>query len=195
MKMWLFLVVVVTLAGVLFWWQTTPEPSWTDEYIETLDKKPHTHGDFLVYIGSEKIDFSQDKYQSTAESIKSERVHLHDNKGDVIHFHAEGVDLQTFFSSLGFSLSEECLETDTGGKYCVDENNVLELYVNGQLVQNAPEYVANDEDRILLYYGPPNQPVLEQYLEEVSDLACMYSGDCPERGTPPPEECGLTCEL
>ena len=184
------------MGGIGFNYWNQPTTSWEDEIRTTdVEADSHDHGDFLVYLGTKKLDFTDDRYQSTASSTKSADVHLHDNKGDVIHLHADGVSLAYFFTSIGFTLTSECFTLDTGEANCIDEANVLELYVNGELYDDAPEYIINDEDRILLYYGTADQPALQQYLDEITDLSCMYSGTCPERGTPPPEECGLTCEL
>ncbi len=113
----------------------------------------------------------------------------------MIHLHAEGINLKVFFESLGFTLTNDCITTDTGDEFCSDDNNVFTLYINGQAHEDIVNYVVSDTDQIMLYFGEANPPGLEQYLAEVTDRACIYSGLCPERGTPPPEECGLTCEL
>ena len=52
-----------------------------------------------------------------------------------------------------------------------------------------------DEDKVLLYYGDHSRENIESWFEQISNDACIYSYTCPERGTPPPESCGLTCEL
>lgn len=191
------LIAGIVIGGTVFYlWTHDDSTSWTDQYEHEHDSEEfHVHADFLVYIGDEKFDFTQDKYQSTAKSLQSDKVHLHDNKGNVIHLHAEGITLGDFFTSLGFNLTNQCLVTDTKEEYCTDNDNTLTLYVNGKVLENIANYQIIDNDQILLYYGTSTNPNLQSYLSEISDLSCMYTGTCPERGTPPPEECGLTCEI
>ncbi len=155
----------------------------------------HIHADFLVIVNDTKVNLSGDEYMSKADKVLHPGVHLHDNKDDVIHFHARDITLVEFLSSLDITLTKDCL-TIADTTSCTSDEKSLLLFVNGQDQTDTVEnYVPQDNDRILLYYGIPNNPQLNSYLTEVTDRACMYSGTCPERGTPPPEECGLTCEL
>jgi len=155
----------------------------------------HVHADFLMILDSEKIDLTQDKYQSTVGDVKHPDLHLHDNQGNIIHRHAEGVTFGDFLHSINFSLIEECLTTDTGREYCADEDSILALYVNGDKYTPIDSYVINDADQTLLYYGENDTEKISEHLGSLTDEACIYSGTCPERGTPPPEACGLTCEV
>ena len=82
-----------------------------------------------------------------------------------------------------------------GNEYCTSTDSVFAVYVNGEQLQSVTTYVPNEGDQILLYYGVPDETVIADYLNEVTTDACIYSGTCPERGLPPPESCGLTCEL
>lgn len=155
----------------------------------------HVHGDFAFYVLDKKIDLTADKYQSTPESIKHPNMHFHDNIDTVIHRHAEGVTLGEFMSSLGFTLTNSCITMDTGVSYCGDEKNVLKLYINGKPERDIADYITSEEDRILLYYGDPQSPTIAAYQAAITEQSCMYSGTCPEKGTPPSENCGLTCEI
>lgn len=161
----------------------------------TAEEEVHVHADFLMYINDERMDFTDDKYQSALNHILHEDFHFHDNNDKVIHRHADGLTLADFISSIGYTLTDDCLTTDTGAQYCKDENKTLRLYVNEVVVSDTRSYIPQEEDRILIYYGEPNNTKIPQYLSEISNDACIYSYTCPERGTPPPESCGLTCEL
>lgn len=183
------------VGGFLTYWFLPEEPSWDQQIINGGSDEYHTHADFLVVINDEVLDFTQEKYQSRLGTIKDPDVHLHDNQGDIIHTHAEGVSMNQFLNSIGFMLTPSCLVTDSTQRFCVDESNALTLYVNGEPVEQPGDYVPLDNDRILLYYGPDNMTTVTNYLDSVTDEACIYSGTCPERGVAPPEECGLTCEL
>ena len=90
---------------------------------------------------------------------------------------------------------EDCLTIDTE-TYCTNETESVALFVNGERWSHSlKDYVPQDLDRVLLYFGTLEEALITTYLETVPDEACIYSGSCPERGIAPPESCGLTCEL
>jgi hypothetical protein len=159
------------------------------------DTEVHVHTDFAIYVNDQKLDLTADKYQSSLESEKSNDIHLHDNNDHVIHRHAEDITFAQFLNTIGFNLNNSCFVLDNGKEYCADDENILKLYVNGGEVLEPLSYVGQEEDRVLLYYGIPNNPNLQSYLDSVTDESCIPSGTCPERGTPPVESCGLTCDL
>ena len=159
------------------------------------EDKVHVHADFLVYINDKKIDLTDVKYQSSVEQILHKNVHLHDGEDKVVHRHAEGITFAEFLSSVGFTLTNDCLTTDTNENLCSNEGSVLTLYVNKQPYADITSYIPQEEDQVLLYYGAKDNPNLNQYLDSITDESCIYSGTCPERGIAPPESCGLTCEI
>ncbi len=181
--------VIALLVGGAVWYQRGMQLP------DTGAIEVHVHSDILVYIGDTRLRFTDEKYQSSAHHILNPDFHFHDGNDDVIHRHAEGLTLATFFSSLGFTLTDDCFTTDHGEQYCGNGKETLRLFVNGEIRPDIAGYVPEEADRILLYFGDPNNPNIPSYLSGISDRACIYSYTCPERGTPPPEECGLTCEL
>jgi hypothetical protein len=187
----LVLIVVALYGGYRYWYL----PSYIDAEV-TAGAEFHIHADFRVFIKDEPIDFSHDKYQTIPEQVIDGVSHLHDNVGELIHIHAERVTLGYFLQSLGLSLDEDCMHWE-GEDYCEDEENELLVLVNGEEVQNSGDYVVQDLDRILITYGNLNDEMVEAQYALVGDMACIYSGLCPERGTPPTEECvgglGTTC--
>lgn len=173
----------------------------------------HAHADFAVYINGEKANFAQEKYMSDENNSLAPFVHLHDGKGNIIHFHAQNIALHQFLSSIGWSFDEDCLTTDTNQTYCnqpstgwvtdgycfIDDTNqrvcvqptsgtnlgkTLKLYVNG--VQNAQmgNYIPKDLDRILITYGNETLEQIQTQINSVTNEACIQSGKCPERGSP-----------
>lgn len=161
----------------------------------TQDEEVHVHGDFRLYIGDERIRFTEDKYQSSGAATHHASLHFHDGNDEVIHRHADEVTLVEFFESIGMSLDNDCLTLDTGTAYCTNATGTLMLIVNNERTVDIENYIFAEEDRILIYYGDPTNPNIRDYTVGVTDLACVYSGTCPERGTPPTESCGLTCEV
>lgn len=130
----------------------------------------HIHANIKVMVDGKAIDFSQDKYQSKEGKELNEFIHFHDGKGDLFHVHKQGMKLADLFASFGMT-------------------PVGKLYVNGKEQAALLEYEPHDLDRILITNG---------VMATVADDACIYSEKCPERGTPPTEECvgglGTECE-
>lgn len=155
----------------------------------------HVHGDFQLYVHNERIRFTDEKYQSSTEHTHHPSLHFHDGNDEVIHRHADGVTLSDFFTSIGLSVTDTCLTLDTGAQYCTSATTTLLLLVNGEPITPITEYIVQEEDRILVYYGDPANQNIRDYVNAVTEQSCMYSGTCPEKGTPPTESCGLTCEV
>lgn len=162
----------------------------------TPESKPvHVHADFALYINGERFNLTDDRYQSTPESVKHKDMHFHDNNDRIIHRHAPDITLGSFFGSIGIGLSNTCLSVDTNGSFCSDDQHQLRLYVNGEVIPDPDTYVIQEADRILLHYGTEEAEQIAALQDTISSNACIYSGTCPERGTPPPESCGITCEI
>lgn len=154
----------------------------------TGGQKVHEHADLKIYLNGKALDLSAAKYQSTDDKPLDPDLHLHDNNGTVVHKHKTGKTMTDFFKSLKMDLTDTCLTLDTGTKYCTSTTNSLKFMVNGVAKTNFPAYEFADLDRILISYGPTNQN-LDSQLSSVTDLACVYSETCPERGKPPTEGC------
>lgn len=164
-------------------------------YADNTDEV-HVHSDWVLHIAGTTYDLSDDTYQSSHAQVLHKNIHLHDNNDAVIHRHDHGITLRSFFESLGFTVTATCITTDTADTYCNDGNHELMVFVNDERIPNFTEYVNQEEDRILVYYGERNDSdTIKALLLSITDLACIYSGTCPERGAPPPESCGITCEI
>jgi hypothetical protein len=170
------------------WWPGHTEHNHSSGY--------HIHADFLLVSEDTIIDLSHPEYMSTAEKVLADDVHLHDEDGTVIHYHAEGITFATFLASLGITLTDTCLTLPEKGIVCSDENTEVVLYVNNTRYEKPiTSYISEDLDRVLLYAGKRDKSKQAEFLNQVADRACIFSGSCPERGIAPGESCGLTCEL
>ncbi len=159
----------------------------TDEY--------HIHADVVMVINDEQIDLSDTQYMSATGHILHADAHFHDGSDDIMHVHAEGIQLAEFYGSLGFSLTDTCITPPSGNTSCTNDDERLILFVNGIEAATVGSYVPQDSDQILIYYGSPDSPRITEYQARITNESCIYSGTCPERGLPPPESCGLTCEI
>jgi len=197
---WAFAVGIIIAAGVGYWYMASqPGHMMSDTHpigFADSDEEVHVHSDWVLHIDGITFDLSDDKYQSGNMQVLHEHIHLHDNNDDVIHRHDHGVTLGAFFNSLGFTLTNECVTTDTGEEFCSDDTSELMVFVNDERLDDFKDYVNQEEDKILVYYGgSEDTEKITELLLSVTDKACIYSGTCPERGTPPPESCGITCEI
>lgn len=164
-------------------------------YLNMEEKEFHIHADFKVFINGNPINFSHDKYQSYGSKQLHPTVHLHDNNGNVIHFHEEGINLSTFFKSLSINLSDSCIVFENIS-YCSNSTHKLEFYINDEKVESIHSYVASDLDGILIAYDSIDIDT-SIYLDQVTDEACIQSALCPERGEPSEGSCisGEVCEI
>lgn len=96
---------ILLVAASLFYIRSKKEPI------------PHTHfhAGFVVYIEGEKQDYSASQFmhvdmcsiedKQDAHAMQQEdRVHLHNNIGDVAHIHADGVTWGELFKNAGITL-------------------------------------------------------------------------------------------
>ncbi len=155
---------------------------------QQLGEKVHEHADFKVFLSGKAFDFTKAKYQDSKTNPLSAEAHLHDGNGDVTHKHRKGVTLGYFFNTLGVTFDNTCFVTDIGTKYCNDDTNTLKFYVNGKANDTFGKYEFSDLDKILISYGPKEEAIDSQ-IKTVTDMSCMYSEKCPERGKPPTENC------
>ncbi len=178
------------------------------EYVANPDPS-HVHADFAVWIEGEKIDFSDPKYMSgvsTDETTHDEEdeyhhqyLHLHDGIGHVIHTHKPGYLIKDFFSSIGFSMTANCMTLDSGVDICPNElGQKWMMFVRHRPLDGNdweemawnPDYEFQDLDQILLTFQAQDEETrIEEQKEEMTDDACLYSKTCPWRGEPPAESC------
>ena len=161
----------------------------------TTEGEVHVHSDWKMIINGEHIRFTDEKYQSINVHIKHKDIHLHDYEDLVIHRHADGVTFVVFLNSIGYNLTDTCLTRDTGEEFCNQNEKEVRLIVNGEREMDIKNYITQEADRILLYYGDITDPALQDYVASVTDEACLFSGTCLERGYKTTSTCGITCEI
>lgn len=140
----------------------------------------HEHADFAVYVEGNRINFSRPDYMSDNGEL-SEKIHLHDMDGNVMHKHAEGATLGMFFESIGIVFNETCFNG-----HCTNDSSRLIMYVNGMPSYEYGMYEFSDLDRILIIFGNMTGNITA-HMDAVTSDSCIYSGKCPERGDAPDE--------
>jgi len=122
----------------------------------------HEHASLLVRVFGDKLDFSSPAYQ-----IKSSWIHFEDSDGTTIHRHSSGVTIGYLFDSLGFTANDECFAFPDGREFCTNEDYSLKYYINHRAVGDIYDYVLEDDDRILISFGPENPEEIEEQLIEL----------------------------
>lgn len=168
----------------------------------------HTHADFAVWIGGEKLDFSGEEFMSgsSAEETDDEHghehrhayLHLHDGNGDVIHRHKPGLTFGEFMASLGLAVAsgapeQNCLYRMRDDRpFAGCESDQLRLFANDReiamLYASDVDYPFQDGDRILLTDASDDAEIRKELALLTRD-ACLYSRTCRWRGAPPAESC------
>tara|TARA_B100001765_G_scaffold210471_1_gene171782 strand:+ start:328 stop:939 length:612 start_codon:yes stop_codon:yes gene_type:complete len=124
----------------------------------------HQHLDVLIYVDGQIIDLNQTQY-----AHQSNYAHLHQNETDVIHLHAINIPISWFMESINIPLTESSLVLD-GQVYDEDEINKLHIIINGVKINNL-DYIFQDEDKILILYGPENEDEIQAIIELIPDRA------------------------
>lgn len=118
----------------------------------------HYHANFGVVNNGAFEKFESFVYYEEVEACSADhaqnakaRVHMHQPDNDVVHVHDEAATWGHFFESLGLSLSNKHVETESG--FLIDDNeHDLTFVLNGQKVGTIENRVIQDEDRLLIAY-------------------------------------------
>ncbi|MDQ4073008.1 MAG: hypothetical protein M3162_01750 [Thermoproteota archaeon] len=127
----------------------------------------HEHAALWVNLNGTKIDFAQPKYM-----VRSNYIHMESYNGTLdgttLHKHATNVPIGEFLKSVRMDISNGCLITDNGTRYCNNDNLKLSFFVNGNQTQDIMNYVLNDDDRILVIYGNQSAEEIQNEIQELN---------------------------
>lgn len=151
----------------------------------------HAHFDLRTVLGSTVLDLSKPKYQSTAGGQELDpAIHVHNGNGTTVHLHQTGITLAYFYHTLGMTLTGTSFTDEHGATWKNSPAGTLRLFVNDtERTADIQTYIPQDLDRVLLVFGKQDAAAIAREQGRVTDEACIYSETCPERGTPPEEEC------
>ncbi len=139
----------------------------------------HYHAGFVVYIDGVRQDYSDDEFMNPdicAVSVGNEenpleKVHLHNNIGDVAHVHKEGVLWRDLFTNLNQEFAQE---TSVVG------------YRDGQIVENILDSPILPDDSVIVVVGSDQGIDLSLYVSadrivEVSSQQELACGEQPNQ--------------
>ena len=125
----------------------------------------HEHAAFLVKLDGVPIDFSESKYQ-----VKSRFIHVENNDGTTLHRHATDVPFIEFLNSVDMDIKNGCFVGDDGREYCDTADKRLRYFINGTESGSVSDYVANENDRILVIYGDENDNEIKQEIDALRQV-------------------------
>lgn len=139
----------------------------------------HIHTDFKVYVNGQLVDFSDKDHmgRQRANLPVSSFIHVDsgspapEKTGDALHMHATNVPLWLFFKSIGLKLDKESLTLENGQVLKNESGNTLKFYLNGKRVDDLGSYVFQDLDKILISYGPENDPDIQKQISSITNFA------------------------
>lgn len=131
----------------------------------------HNHANITVFINGRQYDFAKPEYY-----MKSTLLHVDNNQnikdaGSVLHMHAKDVPMSWFFESLGMKLTKDSLTIANGEVLKKENGNTLKFYLNGKKVDELGNYVFQPLDKLLISYGPENDPGIQSQIDSVSNFA------------------------
>lgn len=143
----------------------------------------HYHANFALFLKGQRVDFSQPKYSEDISScvtdeeiLPQQRVHLHENNPDIIHVHHSGVTWGHLMANLGFTLGPNHLIDDQGNIYQNNDSQKLSFIINGKVTANPYNTKIENEDRLLINFGPENaEELMANKFPIVAQNAAKYN--------------------
>lgn len=131
----------------------------------------HNHADLNVYNNGERLILAK-----TENYMKSSFMHLDNSQNSndansVLHMHAKKVPLWLFFRSLGMNLTKDSLTLADGQVLKNENGNTLKFYLDGKKVDELGDYTFQPLDKLLISYGPENDPKLKKQIDSLTNFA------------------------
>lgn len=106
---------------------------------------------FLIYTNGFQRTFDEPMYWN-----RSDAAFITETNPAIIIIKKPYTTWTTFFGSLPFKLSKECLFTGTQQTFCNSDHKELTFYLNGEKVTDLFERTIHDGDKLLVSYGNKN---------------------------------------
>lgn len=121
-----------------------------------------------IYVEGEEYDLTQSKYLSSPSAKLNDNIYLLEGEPNPdLVMKNQDVTLGDLFDSLAIKFTPECLELDTGSKYCNSGQKSLKLYINGEVNGQYQNYRPMDGDIILVTYG---DETVDQVNEQIDSF-------------------------
>lgn len=118
----------------------------------------HKHLYFKVSVLNRTVDLSHEQFQ-----MRADRAHFENGDGEVLHVHAEGVDVGFTLRTLGFYTNTSCIVV--GELLCSNQTHELRFVNNGDSV--TPGYELSQGDNFVVWYGKRNASVDSSFFDRI----------------------------
>lgn len=123
---------------------------------------------FTIFTNGTKRDFSDSRYHN-----QSPDVYLESTNPQIVHVKRAGTTWGDFFSTLPMKVNKECIVTGTGQTFCTSKTHTLKFYLNGTQDEDVLAKPINDNDQLLVSYGPDPDPAIEEQLKQANIMPYM----------------------
>jgi hypothetical protein len=140
----------------------------------------HYHANFAVYLNGQQELFKEPSYYEEVNICNMKgtltpqaRTHMHDEEAGVIHVHDQAVTWGQFFENLGWEVGPDFIHV-RDKLHVADDTNKLNILLNGQNLTgltSITDQVIQDRDRLLVSFGPADQPTLDKEYKTVPNNA------------------------
>lgn len=167
----ILIVVAILLLGVLvafllrFWLVGPPPPT-------------HYHANFALYVNGTRDEFKDFTFYEEVQACSADgssdpriRVHMHNQKNSEVHVHDTAATWGAFFANLGYGLTDNLVQTETGTYVSGANGNTLTFILNGKLVSDIYNRTIGDDDTLLISYGNEDGLTLETRYEQIPKTA------------------------
>lgn len=113
-----------------------------------------TNGTFRVFTANMYHNLSQDAY-------------IEASNPNIVRVKKSGTTWNSFFSTLPFKLTSECLTTGTKETFCSGNKGTLKFYINGEKSTNALSQEIKDGDKLLVTFGLESEAQIRQQIERI----------------------------
>lgn len=124
----------------------------------SVDKK----ASFVIFTNNTLRNFSDSKYHNLSTD-----VYIESAMPNIIKVKREGITYSDFFKTLPMKITSQCLITGTGQTFCTSDTETLKFYLNGHLNPNLLDQQIQDEDRVLISFGPADDPNIQLQLQQI----------------------------
>lgn len=155
-------------------------PSWWERlksfFKNLFSRKTHYHANFNIMLNGTVLDLSNEKYMSDKpecdmpdDTPLAEKVHLHDNIGDVVHLHDDGIYWRLFLETLGFTFANETSGNFEGQNFTFNPETAF--YSNGDLDADLLDREIDADERVFIIFGNLPQQGVDEFLQNIRNNA------------------------
>ncbi len=184
---------IILVISALVWYKT--QTSVIPEHSHSASgstAKVHYHANFLVFLDKDFVNFDGDQYMEELASCAvdpnketpQDRVHLHENKGGLLHVHDAGAAWGHLMSNLRWNFGADYIVDNAGKMYRSDAQKKLRFVLNGKFIQNPQNLQIRSEDRLLIDYSNATNDAV------IARAAMVPSSAHEQNSLPDPAACG-----